>query len=476
MSEKSNNEWENEGGSILSSKINTIDTSISRKLWGEQTEKCLKHFNIGDDYFDHDFLSTLLTIKKVMAKSNQKFGLINPILSKSIIKAVDFILEKKDFSCFPTKVWQTGSGTGVNMNVNEVIATIVNRKIEKILIHPNDHVNMSQSSNDIIPTALNIVSTKLLMEKLIPELTRMEIQLESKEREFQKIIKVGRTHLMDAVPMSLGQEFSAFKSQIKENIKRLEGSIERLKLLPLGGTAVGTGINCPSEVSDYAIVEISKIYDIQFGKMENLFCGISSSDSIVELSGQLKTLACSLLKIATDIIILSSGPNAGIGEIIFPNNESGSSIMPGKVNPTQCEALSMVCCQVIGNDTAITLGGMQGKLQLNTFRPLLIINIIQSINLLADAIRSFNEYCLKGLKENKKKIEIYLNKSKMEFTAITSSIGYDQVTLLVKDSTKNKTSIVDEIVTNGYLSKEEVKRRLEPSFLIHPPLLRRIYE
>ncbi len=473
MSQQCKEDWENEGGSTLSTRI---ESSMFSKLWGKQTEKCLKYFNIGDDYFDHDFLSVLITIKKVMAESNQTFGLINPLLSKSIIEAVDFILEKKDFSYFPTKIWQTGSGTGVNMNVNEVIATIANRKIEKILVRPNDHVNMSQSSNDIIPTALNIVTTKLLMERLIPELAKMEIQLENKEREFKKIIKVGRTHLRDAVPMSLGQEFSAFKSQIKENIKRLEDSMERLKLVPLGGTAIGTGINCPSEVSDYAIEEISKIYDIRFEKMENLFSGISSSDSIVELSGQLKTLACSLLKIATDITILSSGPNAGIGEIIFPNNESGSSIMPGKVNPTQCEALSMVCCQVIGNDTAITLGGLQGKLQLNTFRPLLIKNIIQSINLLADSIRSFNEYCLKGLKENKKNIEFYLNKSEMGLTAITSSIGYDQTALLVENSTKNKTSIVDEIVTNGYLSKEEVKRRLEPSFLIHPPLLRRLYE
>jgi fumarate hydratase, class II len=473
MSQQCKEDWENEGGRTLSPRI---ESSMFSKRWGKQTEKCLKYFNIGDDYFDHDFLSVLITIKKVMAKSNQRFGLINPILSKSIIEAVDFIFEKKDFSCFPTKIWQTGSGTGVNMNVNEVIATIANSQLEKILVHPNDHVNMCQSSNDIIPTALNIVTTKLLIERLIPELKKMEIQLKNKEREFQKIIKVGRTHLMDAVPMSLGQEFSAFKSQIKENIKRLEDSVERLKLVPLGGTAIGTGINCPTEVSDYAIEEISKIYDIQFEKMENLFSGISSSDSIVELSGQLKTLACSLLKIATDITILSSGPNAGIGEIIFPNNESGSSIMPGKVNPTQCEALSMVCCQVIGNDTAITLGGMQGKLQLNTFRPLLIKNMIQSINLLADSIRSFNDYCLKGLKENKKNIETYLHKSKMGLAAITPSIGYDQAALLVKNSTKNKTSIGDEIITNGYLSKEEVKRKLEPKFLIHSPLLRRLYE
>ncbi len=475
-------EWENEGGhpapfETYEFKLENLNKPHLHKFWGKETERSLMYFNIGNDFFDPIFISTLINIKKYMAQANHCLGLIDYNNSEAIINAADYLLANHDFSQFPTKIWQTGSGTQINMNANEVLASIATELSQQVnpltTIHPNDHVNMSQSSNDVIPTALNISATKLVLDKLMPQLTQMELRLKEIEEKYSQTIKVGRTHFMDAVPMSLGQEFGAFKSQIVENKKRLMDTLERLKLIPLGGTAIGTGMNCPKEVSDFAVKKLSESYGMELKKLDNLFCGIAASDSIIELSGQLKTLACSLLKMANDIIILSSGPNTGINEIILPYNEAGSSIMPGKVNPTQCEALSMVCCQVIGNDSAITLGGMQGRLQLNTFRPLLIKNILHSIHLLSDAMKSFNEYCLKGLRANAPQMKKNMEESKMIITAINSIIGYDKATKLIENATFNKTSVAEEIIKAGVLTKDQLEKKLNADSMIHPPPLSR---
>lgn len=474
-------EWENEGGHLINvNDTEDIETKGDTKnpstyLWGEQTQKSLKYFDIGTEVFDHDFIRALIIIKRSMALSNNNFGLLDQEKSFAIVKAADYFLESRDYSSFPVKIWQTGSGTQINMNVNEVLAHVATNYLKEdgksYKVHPNDHVNLSQSSNDVIPSALNISATALIVKKLLPVLNSLENELLKIEHKFKEIVKVGRTHLMDAVPISLGQEFSAFKSQICQDKKRIEDTLERTKEIPLGGTAVGTGINCPTEVAIYAAVLISNEYGINFKKMNNLFRGISSSDEIVELSGQLKTLACSLLKMATDLIILGSGPDTGFSELILPKNEAGSSIMPGKINPTQCEALSMVCCQVIGNDISITLGGMQGKLQLNTFRPLLIRNIFHSITLLCDSVHSFTRYCLVGLKVNLKRIKEYTQKTKMVITEISPIIGYDAAADLVRKAEKNHRTIKEEILLSGLMSEEELVDKFTLRSLTSPPPL-----
>lgn len=455
----------------LSDNYGTIEVDTN-KLWGIQTQRSLKFFDIGDDLFDREFIMAMINLKVAMAKANNLHGLLDQERADLIVEAAQLIIKDNDFAHFPVKIWQTGSGTQLNMNVNEVLA---NKAMEiaksDIVIHPNDHVNMSQSSNDTIPNALNISSANLAMNKLLPALNALEKSLDKKVEEFKEIIKIGRTHMMDAVPMSLGQEFSAYKYQIKDNIKRLTDFLSDTAILPIGGTAVGSGLNCPSIVADECADLLGKIYGIKFKRMENLFSGVAASDFVVALSGNLKTLACSLQKMANDLIFLASGPDSGLNELQMPQNEPGSSIMPGKVNPTQCEAMTMVCCQVIGNDLAISMGGMQGRLQLNTFRPLLIRNIHHSLHILSDCITSFDQFCIQGLSPNLKSLERGVSRSKMIVTAVAPFVGYAKATELVKLAQANGTTIKEEVLKSGVMSEAEYDSKVKLTSLIHPPKL-----
>ena len=443
------------------------------KYFGAQTQRSLNNFKIGGEKFQRDFIRAYGIVKKAAASVNNSKGLLDSKLADAIKKASQEVIEGKLDEHFPLVVWQTGSGTQSNMNFNEVIA---NRSIEllggelgsKEPVHPNDHVNMGQSTNDTFPTAINIAAVEAVSNKLMPELKELCNSLQKKSDEFDKIIKLGRTHLQDATPLSLGQEFSGYSSALSHGIKRVEKGLESCYELAMGGTAVGTGINSFDGFGQLVANEISELTNLPFITAENKFEALGGQDCIVELSGSLKTVAVSSFKIANDIRWLSSGPRSGIGEILIPENEPGSSIMPGKVNPTQCEAMTMVCTQVMGNDNTISIAGASGNFELNVYRPVIAYNIIQSITLLTDACNSFRLNCVNGIEANKERIHSNLYNSLMLVTALNSHIGYDKAAEVAKKAYKEKISLRDAIVDLGYLSGEDFDQLVQPEKMIKP--------
>ena len=445
----------------------------SDRYYGAQTQRSHENFKIGGERFPREFIRAYGLIKKAAASANHNLGSLNASILGAIHKAADEVIDGKLDDHFPLVVWQTGSGTQTNMNFNEVIA---NRAIEimggelgsKDPVHPNDHVNMSQSTNDTFPTAINIAACETVHHKLIPALISLRDALSQKADTFDSIIKLGRTHLQDATPISLGQEFSGYASAIDHGIKRLENSLENCHELAMGGTAVGTGINSIEGFAEMAADEISKLTGLNFRTADNKFEALGGQDSIVELSGSLKVVAGSLFKIANDLRWLASGPRSGIGEITLPANEPGSSIMPGKVNPTQCEALTMVCTQVFGNDVTITMAGASGNFELNVYRPVIAHNILESIKLLADSSNSFAKNTVDGIEPNIDRINQNLYNSLMLVTALNPHIGYDKAAEVAKNSYKKNISLKESADQLGYLKSEDFDRLVDPSKMITP--------
>ncbi|RHX82230.1 class II fumarate hydratase [Leptospira yasudae] len=443
------------------------------KYWGAQTERSLHHFHIGNDRFPREMIRALGILKKSAAIVNAELGLLSEDKKKLIVQAADEVISGKLDEHFPLSVWQTGSGTQTNMNSNEVIS---NRAIEiaggvkgsKKPIHPNDDVNKAQSSNDTFPTAMHIAAAEQLNQKLIPALTQLRDTLKKKTDEFQNIIKIGRTHLQDATPLTLGQEFSGYVQQLDYNIARVKAVLPAVYRLALGGTAVGTGLNTHPEFAVKSAAQISKETGLPFVSAENKFEALAAHDSLVETSGVLKTIAASLMKIANDVRWLSSGPRCGIGEISIPENEPGSSIMPGKVNPTQSEQMTMVAAQVIANDVAVNIGGASGNFELNVFKPLIIHNVLNSIRLLSDSCVSFEEHCARGITPNKEKLNEHLNNSLMLVTALNPHIGYDNAAKIAKNAHKRGTTLKESGIELGLLTSEQFDQWVLPEKMIHP--------
>ena len=445
----------------------------SDKYWGASTQRSKKYFDIGDFLVRPIVIKSIAMIKKAAAIVNTKNGDLDNKISKMIVRVANEIISGKHKEHFPLKVWQTGSGTQTNMNVNEVIG---NRAIQlfggklgtKKPVHPNDHVNMSQSTNDVFPTAMHIAIAIRANGKLLPSLKLLNNELKKKSKEFNKIIKVGRTHLQDATPITLGQEFSGYHSQLTKCIKRIEYALEEIYFLAQGGTAVGTGLNTRKGFDKKIVSELRKMTKLPFKTAENKFAALAAHDSIVNFSGTMNTTAVCLMKIANDIRFLGSGPRAGYGELILPENEPGSSIMPGKVNPTQCEAVTMVCVKVIGNHNGITMAGSHGHFELNVFKPLIIHNILQSIHIMSDSSKSFANYCVKGLKADKKKIKKFLDNSLMLVTALSPNVGYDNATKIAKKAYKNGTTLKEEAIKSGLVNAKEYDKIVDPKKMIKP--------
>ena len=442
-------------------------------LWGAQTERSRNNFKIGQSAsMPIEIIHAFAYLKKAAAIVNHEKEILATDKKDLITLACDEIIKGNHDNQFPLVIWQTGSGTQTNMNVNEVISNRAhqlqgkNLGKEEVFVKPNDDVNKSQSSNDTFPTAISISSYKLIIEKTIPALESLRNEFNNKSSEFKNIIKIGRTHLMDATPLTLGQEFSAYVSQLDHGIKALKESLEHLSELALGGTAVGTGLNTPNGYSNRVASVISDLTKLPFISASNKFEALSANDAIVRTHGALKGIAIALNKISNDIRFLASGPRSGIGEISLPANEPGSSIMPGKVNPTQCEALTMVCAQVIGNDTSISFGATQGHFQLNVFKPMMASNLIESCKLLADACNSFNANCLKGIKANKKVIDEKLNNSLMLVTALNPKIGYYKAAEIANKAHENGTTLKEEAIKLGYLSSEQYDEWVKPENMI----------
>ena len=443
------------------------------KYWGASTQRSNKHFDIGDFLVRPIVVKSIAMIKKAAAIVNTRNGSLDAKISKVIIKAANEIISGKLNEHFPLKVWQTGSGTQTNMNVNEVIA---NRAIEilggklgsKKPVHPNDHVNQSQSTNDVFPTAMHMAIAIRTKGKLIPFLKLLDSELGKKTKQFKQIIKIGRTHLQDATPITLGQEFSGYHSQLSKCIQRIETALEEIYFLAQGGTAVGTGLNTKKGFDKKMVAELKKMTQLPFKSAPNKFAALAAHDAIVNFSGTLNTTAVCLMKIANDIRFLGSGPRAGYGELILPENEPGSSIMPGKINPTQCEAVTMVCVKVIGNHNGITMAGSHGHFELNVFKPLIIHNILQSIHIMADASKSFSSYCIKGLKADKKKIKNYLDNSLMLVTALSPKVGYDNAAKIAKKAYKNGTTLKEEATKSGLITEKEYEKIVNPKKMIKP--------
>ena len=443
------------------------------KYWGASTQRSKKFFNIGQINVPSSIIRSIAIIKRSAAIVHQKDKLISQKISNSIIKASDEVILGKMDENFPLKVWQTGSGTQTNMNVNEVIANraieiLKGKKGSKKPVHPNDHVNKSQSTNDVFPTAMHISVATETLKKLLPSLKLLETILAKKSTEFKKIVKIGRTHLQDATPLSLGQEFSGYHEQVKKSIDRIKYCLNDIFYLAQGGTAVGTGINSKKNFDKKIVKEIKNFCKINFKPAPNKFSELAAHDAIVNFSGSLNSCAVVLMKISNDIRFLGSGPRAGYGELILPENEPGSSIMPGKINPTQCEAVTMVCAKVIGNHTGITIAGSHGHFELNVFKPLIAYNILQSIDILSDSVKNFSIYCVKGIKANKKKIKEHLDNSLMLVTALAPKIGYDKAAKIAKKALKNGTRLKEEAVKSGLISEKEFDFLIDPKKMISP--------
>ncbi|MCZ7601567.1 MAG: class II fumarate hydratase [Melioribacteraceae bacterium] len=443
------------------------------KYYGAQTARSLMNFKIGGETFPREIIRALGILKKAAAQTNQELGMLTKEKAELIVKAADEVIEGRLDDHFPLVVWQTGSGTQTNMNSNEVIA---NRAIEiaggelgsKKPIHPNDDVNKAQSSNDTFPTAMHIAAVEQIVNHLIPRVTKLRDALQVKAEEFKNIIKIGRTHLMDAVPLTLGQEFSAYVQQLSYGLDRINSCLPRLKELALGGTAVGTGLNTHEKFAELSAAKISEITGLDFVTAPNKFEALAAHDAIVEASGVMKTLAASLMKIANDVRWLGSGPRCGIGEINLPANEPGSSIMPGKVNPTQSEAMTMVCAQVMGNDVAVNFGGASGNFELNVFKPVMIYNLLQSIRLLGDACDSFADHCVVGIEANEVNIDKNLRNSLMLVTALNPHIGYDNAAKVAKKAFNDNSTLKEAAVALGLLTEKEFDEKVRPENMIGP--------
>jgi fumarate hydratase class II len=442
------------------------------KYWGAQTERSRGNFKIGSEIMPVPLIHAFGIVKKAATIVNVKLGLIEPELARHIIAAADEIVEGKLDAHFPLVVWQTGSGTQTNMNVNEVIA---NRAIEMLggtmgskSIHPNDHVNRSQSSNDSFPTAMHIAAAIEVNQRLVPALKKLRAVLDKKSRAWAKIIKIGRTHTQDATPITLGQEFSGYATQIVFGLDRIKAMLPRLYMLAQGGTAVGTGLNAKKGFDKLFAAEVARITKLPFKPARNKFEALASNDTMVELSAALNTIAVSLFKIGNDIRLMGSGPRSGLGELSLPENEPGSSIMPGKVNPTQVEALTMVCCQVFGNNATVTVAGSQGHFELNVFKPVIIHNVLQSIRLLSDAVVSFTDKCLAGIEPNRRHIEELMKRSLMLVTALVPKIGYDKAAEIAKAAHKNGTTLREEAVRLGHVSEKEFDSLVRPERMVAP--------
>ena len=455
---------------LESDSMGTIEVP-SDKYWGAQTQRSLLHFNIGNDLIPLEVIRGLVIVKKASAEANYELGLLPRELCSAILGACDEILNGDYNAHFPLKVWMTGSGTQSNMNVNEVISNRANEllgggKGTKKPVHPNDHVNMSQSSNDTFPAAMHIAAAEMLVHRLLPALRTFHAGLEAKRDAFRSIVKIGRTHLQDAVPLTLGQEFSGYASQIGTAIRRIEAVLPELYELALGGTAVGTGLNAPKGFAEKAAEKIAAHTGLPFVTAPNKFAVLAAHDAIVAVSGAVKACACAMMKIANDIRWLACGPRCGFGELILPENEPGSSIMPGKVNPTQCEAMTMVCAQIIGLDTAVSLAGSQGNFELNVFKPMMIFDLLEEIRLLADSANSFTKYALEGLQANKERIQELVGKSLMLVTALSPAIGYDNAAKIAKHAHQTGRTLREACMELGYLSGEEFDRIVRPETMV----------
>lgn len=441
--------------------------------WGAQTQRSMHHFAIGNDVMPKELIRAFAILKKAAALTNQELGLLPEDKTKLIVAAADEIIAGKLADQFPLRIWQTGSGTQTNMNVNEVIS---NRAIEmaggvlgsKKPVHPNDDVNRSQSSNDTFPTAMHIAATESVINRLIPAIKELRAALHEKQQQFSKIVKVGRTHLQDAVPLTLGQEFSGYIAQLDAALKNIDATLPGLYELALGGTAVGTGINAHPKFGEKAAEKIARLTELPFVSAPNKFAALAAHDAIVFASGALKTLACALMKIANDVRWLGSGPRCGLGELILPENEPGSSIMPGKVNPTQCEAMTMVCVQVMGNDAAISFAGSQGNFELNVFKPVMIYNFLHSVTLLSDASHMFTAFMVKGLEADEKRIRQFVDNSLMLVTALAPKIGYDKSAEIAHKAWHEGSNLLEASLALGYLTEEEFKDLIRPETMVEP--------
>ena len=443
------------------------------KYWGASTQRSKKFFNIGKILVPSSIIKSIAIIKRSAAIVHRNDSLITNKIANAIIKASDEVIKGKMIDNFPLKVWQTGSGTQTNMNVNEVISNraieiLKGKKGSKKPVHPNDHVNKSQSTNDVFPTAMHISVATETINNLLPSLKLLELILKKKSKEFKKIVKIGRTHLQDATPLTLGQEFSGYHEQVKKSIDRIKYCLKDIFYLAQGGTAVGTGINSKKNFDKKIVKEIKKFCKINFKPAPNKFSELAAHDAIVNFSGSLNSCAVALMKISNDIRFLGSGPRAGYGELYLPENEPGSSIMPGKVNPTQCEAVTMVCAKVIGNHTGITIAGTHGHFELNVFKPLIAYNILQSIDIMSDSVKNFSIYCVKGIKANKKKIKEHLENSLMLVTALAPKIGYDNAAKIAKKALNNNTKLKDEAIKSGLIDEKAYNNLINPLKMIGP--------
>jgi fumarate hydratase, class II len=457
---------------IETDSLGAVEVPADR-YWGAQTQRALHHFRIGDDRFPREMIWAFGLLKKACALVNRDLGLLPADKAAAILRASDEVIAGALDDHFPLVVWQTGSGTQTNMNANEVIASRANELLggqrgAKQPVHPNDDVNTSQSSNDTFPTAMHIAAVAQIRARLVPAVCRLRDTLDHKAQAFAGIVKVGRTHLQDAVPLTLGQEISGWVSQLDHGLRRIEGTLPSLYELAIGGTAVGTGLNAHPEFAQRAAQKIAELTGHPFVSAENKFEALAAHDALVAGHGAFKSLAASLMKIANDVRWLASGPRCGIGEITIPENEPGSSIMPGKVNPTQSEALTMVCAQIFGNDVAVTVGGASGNFELNVFKPLIIHNVLHSLRLLADACDSFEEHCGRGIEPNRERIRGHLERSLMPVTVLTPLLGYDRVAEIAMKAHHEGLTLKEAATSLGYLTPEEFDTRVRPERMVSP--------
>ncbi|HEX5364381.1 MAG TPA: class II fumarate hydratase [Gallionella sp.] len=445
----------------------------AERLWGAQTQRSLEHFHISTELMPEEIIMALVAAKRACALVNRDLGLLDADKAAAVVQAADEVLAGQHPDEFPLSVWQTGSGTQSNMNINEVLA---NRASELLggergagrLVHPNDDVNLGQSSNDIFPTAMHLAAVIGISQQLLPALRALRAALEGKSEAFAAIVKIGRTHLQDATPLTLGQEFSGYVAQLDLAEALIAAALAPLRELAVGGTAVGTGLNTHAEFGERVAAELTRSTGIAFSSAANKFAALAAHDALIAAHGALKTLAAALMKIANDVRWLASGPRSGLGEISIPENEPGSSIMPGKVNPTQCEALTMLCCQVFGNDVALTVGGASGNFELNVFKPLIAHNFMQSVRLLADGMSSFEEYCVRGITANHARIAELMERSLMLVTALTPHIGYDRAAGIAKHAHANGSTLKQAALTLGYVTEDEFDRWVQPVHMTHP--------
>ncbi len=441
------------------------------RLWGAQTQRSLQNFDISGERQPAEIIRALAQVKRASATVNHALGLLAADKAQAIVAAADEVIGGQHAAEFPLVVWQTGSGTQTNMNVNEVLANRASELLggargEGRLVHPNDEVNRSQSSNDVFPTAMHVAAVVAITHRLLPALEALRATLAAKASEFGGIVKIGRTHLQDATPLTLGQEFSGYVAQLDQNERHLRAALPHLCELALGGTAVGTGLNAPAGYAEAVAAELARLTGLPLVTAPNKFEVMAAADALVHAHGALKTLAASLMKIANDVRWLASGPRSGIGELSIPENEPGSSIMPGKVNPTQSEALTMLCCQVFGNDVAVNVGGASGNFELNVFRPMIAHNLLQSVRLLADGMRSFNDHCAVGIEPNRSRIAELVDRSLMLVTALNPHIGYDKAAQIAKKAHREGTSLREAALATGFVTAEDFDRWVRPQDMV----------